>query len=148
MNPYDSRHRRRAPGGYPMSTVLEARKLGEAGFGPMEIVRVFSKQGIEPLPTPGAVKWWLKRALDYEAHMESQRRNKARKNASKSGGRLLTKPRSPEFKVLRIQALADRRVSATTIATLMEFDFGEPLTEAQVRYAIRTGRYPKVRRAA
>jgi len=127
---------------YPASTVREARELAAAGWKPMEIVRILARRGVDPLPSAGAVKWWLRGTLDIEAQMEAQRRHKARRSAERSGGRMLGgRPRTPEFKLARARALRAEGLSLRAVATVMSFDF-EPVSERQVRHALEAGRWP------
>ena len=128
--------------GYPETLRAEARTLGDAGWEPTQIVRIFARRGVNPLPTPSAVRWWLSGSANFERQMEHQRRSKARRQARASGGRMLGKPRTPEFKLARIRALAQRNISVRSIAVLIQFDLGDPITESQVRRALERGIYP------
>jgi hypothetical protein len=130
--------------GYPPALIEEARELGRAGWQPMQVVRLFARRGVDPLPSAQAVRWWMKRVVNYEAAMEGQRRNKARENAERSGGRLKTRVSTPEFKLKRMQQLAELPgMSVAAITSVMGFDFDDGLSEHQVRHALATGRYPK-----
>lgn len=49
-----------------------------------------------------------------------------------------------EYKLARMRALHEQAgMTCGAIARVMRFDFGDPLTDDQVRYALAVGRYPR-----
>lgn len=120
---------------YPISTREKARAMGAAGWKPTEITRQLARAGFDPVPNPSIVRWWLKGAVDYEAAMEHQCRNKARKNAAACGGRFLGRTRTPEFWSTRRDALIAAGLAPAVADAVIEFDRGGPL-EAEDRVAM------------
>ena len=128
---------------HSMPLVREARQLGRAGWTPHQIAGIFRKRGVDPCPPPNTIRYWLRGGLDMEKQRELDRRHKARVRAERSGGRIVSRAATPEFKVARIRGLRELGVSYAAIAKVMTFDFGERITEKQVRDAAVTGTYPR-----
>ncbi len=51
---------------------------------------------------------------------------------------------SPEFRWARMRALASAGLSARAIASVIKLDFGDVLSEDQVRYALQEDRMPRI----
>lgn len=128
---------------HPMTVVTQARKYAADGWKTADIVRFFAEDGI----TVGkdAVARWTNPQVEESARQRILKRN--RRYASERSGRLgrpdLT---TPEFKFARMRALRDEAgMTCGGIAKVMRFDFGDPLTDRQVRHALNvSGHYPEV----
>lgn len=86
---------------------------------------------------------WVKphRARKNQEAVERSHARRATTRGARPLGHFLARP---EFKLARMRALRDEAgVTYTGIAKVMWFDFGDPLTQSQVRHAIASGRYPK-----
>lgn len=126
---------------HPMTVVTQARRFREAGWRPYEIVDLLAQDGVTVDRTT-VVRW-----TDPES-AEKHRRRKAefvRERAAKKSGRAwFGRVPSSEFKFARIRALHEEAgMTCGGIARVMAFDFGDPLTDSQVRYALTIGRYPE-----
>lgn len=133
---------------HPISLVTEARRLHEAGFKDTEIVSLFARRGVEPLPAKTTVGKWVKPDRQKAARSDAARWHAIR--ASARGGRGLGRGHErPEFKIARAQALRELGMAYKGVAIAMAFDFGGDMDEHQWRYAIRNGRFSRsYRRAA
>lgn len=127
---------------YPISAIERARIHRAAGWSLRRIAE-FVEEEVGRRPAVGTVQRWT----DEEAARAHQARGLARHRrhsaAGAGGGGRLGNPRAtPEFKLARMAAMRERDLSLRSIAEMMALDFGDELSEHQVRYAFLTGRYP------
>lgn len=130
---------------YPMPVISAARRLGEGGWRPYEIVDILHQEHGVTVERSTIARW-----LDPEkAEAARQRsRERRRRDAAQKDGRIarhITRCVTDEFKLARMRALSERGMNPRGIAIVIEFDFGDALTTAQVSYALLTGRYPRRR---
>lgn len=125
---------------HPMSVVTEARRLHAAGWNDVQIVNLLAREGVTV--TKATVGRWVKPKREQTWRAECERFGAVR--AAERGGKPLgRRDARPEYKLARMQALRELGVSFNSIAKVMGFDFGDELTEDQVRHALDLGRYPK-----
>lgn len=116
--------------------VLEAQALAAGGWGPYVIAKIFKKRGT---PVSGkTIQDWIDPRI-AERRRDAQRKRMRRINAARTRGRLgAGPPRSPEFRLARMQSLRDLGMSYNAIAIVMNFDFlDEMLTGDRVRNMVR-----------
>lgn len=129
---------------HPISAVMEARRLSAAGWGDAEIARTLLQDGFVRSPVARAtIGRWVRasREQSWRADAQANAASRAAQRGARGIGRWSARP---EFKMARVRALHGEGLSVNAIATVMRFDFGDRLTEHQVRYALRMGRYPRV----
>lgn len=125
---------------HPITVVMRARALHEAEWQPAAIARILATETGTPV-SRATVGRWVKPVLAERHRVLREQGNRAR--AAGRSGRLADHIHgaTPEFKLARVRALRARRVTIASIARVMSFDF-EPVSEAQIRRALETGRYP------
>lgn len=126
---------------HPMTVITRARELTEAGYSAARVVRTLEADGV--IVSRSSVNRWTTARGARKWQQANKRRAAAQ--ATKNGSTGMGDPRSrPEFKLARIRALSEIAcLKDAQIARVMAFDFNEPITRAMVRYALRTGRYPR-----
>jgi hypothetical protein len=131
---------------HPMTVVTKARHLAEGGWRPFEIVRLLAEDGIHVHAS--SVQMWVDPTVAEKRRRRGIERR--RRDATRRSGRLahFVTNATDEFKLVRMRALRERGLGANAIAKVMTFDFEETLTQRQVEYALKTGRYPKIAKAA
>lgn len=127
------------------STVVEARRLHEAGWSIYAVAKLLRRRGISVDET--TIAEWVDPKLAERRRDEQARRFRAL-SARRSRGRLgAGPPRSGEFRLERMKSLRALGVSYSDIAKTMSFDFpDEPITEDKVRHALRTDTIPRAYR--
>ena len=133
---------------YPAAVMQTARRMSAGGWTAQEIRDYFLRHGIRPAPHWTTIKVWTDEAY-AERHAEKRAAHNRSRSAAKTG-RLGRPDHTPEFKLSRLRALRETGMSTATVAQLMRFDYGDPISEGQVEYALEVGRYPtrKPRKAA
>jgi hypothetical protein len=88
------------------------------------------------------------RAWIDDGYAAKRRRDTAaRKARSRQNGRSLGHPQAhPLSRMRRIQALQEIGLSYVDIAAVMRLDFGDELTDEQVRYALQNNTVPRIYR--
>jgi transposase len=128
---------------HPMTVITAARRLAEADWRPFEIVEILQREyGVTV--ERNTVARWIDPAKQQAADQRARQRR--RREAAEKDGRIarhITRCATGEFKFARMRALRDRGLSPAAIATVIEFDFGDPINRWQVEYAFRSGRYPR-----
>lgn len=125
-----------------MPVISRARELTGDGYPAETVVRMLYEQ-MDVVVHRSSVRRWATRRGERAAAADNLRR--AAVKARKNGARGIGNPRSgPEFKLARMRALRDvARLKDEQIARVMEFDYDDPITCDMVRYALKTGRYPR-----
>lgn len=127
---------------YPIRLITEARRLHVAGFTDTQIIGLFERRGVDPLPSKTTVGKWVKPARAEAARGDQTRWNAVR--AQQRGRLPLGRGHErPEYKLARAIELRQRGLTFAGIAVVMTFDFGDPFSEHQWRYAIGRGQIPR-----
>lgn len=127
---------------------LAHRLHAERGWGPRTIWRKFVQSGITVAES--TVREWI----DPEAcerrreagRLAARRKEAERRRASDAPWLRRDATRRDatiEYRMVRIEALADSDISLDAIGRLLALDFGTPLTEAEVERVLETGEPPR-----
>src|SRR4051794_31720673 len=110
--------------------MVRARELRDAGWALRQTAAML-EEGTGVAPSTQTVLYWTDPAWT-ERLLRGRRQDAARVAAA----RPMFRDRRPEFKLERVRALHARKISMRAIAQLLELDFGDVLSEAQVRHAL------------
>ena len=120
-----------------------ARRMWDDGRGGWSIYAIhqyFNRRGLPVAES--TVRRWAK--PDYEQRESARvRRNSREQWGRLTDGRLGRRDNTPQFKLARAQALRDCGVPVGSIAKVMEFDFGDGLSEHQWRHILNRGAFPR-----
>lgn len=114
-----------------------ARELREAGWAIPRIRDILEKEHAVR-PSKDTITRWLDPAV-AERRAQAAREKRAE---SATFGWSGWHP-SPSWKLGRMRALRDAGVSYAAVAKVMSVDFGDELTEEEVRAALKLGRPPR-----
>lgn len=132
---------------YPARAAVRARELRDAGWSLRHITLLIRRELGLPV-AQSTVCGWVDEEQARKQRLRSYNAHRRRWNA-KVTGRLGSPHLTLDFKLIRLRALHEHGLSASSIARVMSFDFpDQPLTEHQVRYSLRTGSVPRSWRTA
>lgn len=124
------------------TTIGEARRLAElGGWSAYKIAKILTGRGI-PVSESTVRRWIDERAseLDRGRGRARMRRQRVAERAGK--GCWFRPDATVEYRMARLASLAATGVSVAAVAKVMTVDFGDPLTEKEVRQVLATGRPP------
>jgi hypothetical protein len=126
---------------HPVAVMRTARRLYDGGWKPAEIVSLIEREhGVRI--HKNTIRIWASEE-NRERHSAVDNRQKARARARRSGGRLRSNAKTPEFIEQRILGLHGIGISAAKIVDLLAFDLEVDMTVAQVRRTIEIGHLPR-----
>lgn len=126
---------------HSIAAVTRARALYEAGWTQVDIRRLLIRERLVDDVAPTTVTRWVN--AEAQQTWEANIRDARAARAKRRGERPMGYPHArPEFKLARVRALRAAGMKMSDIAIVMSHDF-EPVTEAQIRHALRIGRWPK-----
>ncbi len=117
--------------------------MAKAGWSYYGITQVLNRRGI-PVRESAVRRWVDGRIAERErlANRE-RRRTSAVSRKIAAGGPWIRADASPKYRMARLLALAEVGVRAGQIAKVIHLDFGDVLTEHEVKRAVETGRPPR-----
>lgn len=123
---------------YPASVMLRAKDLREGGWS-LRGIQQLLKEETGFAPTDHTILYWT----DPDFRRRDLARRRRRRSPRTVPGRLGSPLASEDQKLERMQALRQHNLSFRSIAEVMALDFGDQISEEQVRYALTNGRYPR-----
>lgn len=118
--------------------ITRARELAAAGWGPTRIAELLTRDGLQV--SRFAVARWINPDMAAR-HYQQSRRWKRHARADQVKPRLAGL--SVDARMARMRLYRDAGLSHAAIATFFSLEHGEPLTDHEVREALRTGRPPR-----
>lgn len=128
--------------GYPMPVVNKARTLRAGGWSLRRVAMWVAEETGRKPSSSTVLRWTDPKNAAHKARHDRDRRRAYSARGAAAGGRLGSAHHTPEFRLARMRALRARRLSIRVIADLMTFDYGKPISPAQVKSALTAGRYP------
>jgi hypothetical protein len=130
---------------YDSATIAEARKLADASWSAYKIAQIFNRRGI-PV-SEGTVRCWIDPKYAERRSLGNRQRMRevlAKAKAERAqGGPWFHANASAEYRMQRLVALATVGLTVPKLVEVLRLDFGDVLSEHEVRRAVETGRPPR-----
>jgi hypothetical protein len=127
---------------HSIRTVTRAREFAAAGWNPADVRRLLIRDGYVDDVGVETVQRWVGEHAEkaWRQRVEQRMAQRATERGEKPMG---VRASRPEYRMARARVLKGLGMSPAAIAKVMTFDFEQPVTEDQVRYALNvTGIWP------
>lgn len=135
----------RAP--YPAALMHEVRRLYAAGWSPTQIRGLLIERGEGRVPTTQTLLSWSRPGY-HASQIRGNRARHRRTAAARLDGSLAPRSTTPDALLVRVRRLRAADLSYNAITKVVEIDFGQRFTEAEIERMAANGRLPRRLRSA